>query len=67
MNWDQIQGNWKQWTGHVKARWGHLTNDDLTTIAGRREQLSGLLQERYGYAKEKAEAELDAFATELNG
>ena len=61
MNWDQIAGNWKQFTGQVKAKWGKLTDDDLTTIAGKRDQLSGILQERYGYAKEKAEKELDDF------
>ena len=65
MNWDQIAGDWKQFTGNVKARWGKLTDDDLTTIAGKREQLSGLLQQRYGYAKDKAEEELDAFMKSL--
>ena len=61
MNWDQIAGNWKQFTGQVKEKWGKLTDDDLTTIAGKRDQLAGILQERYGYAKEKAEKELDEF------
>jgi uncharacterized protein YjbJ (UPF0337 family) len=61
MNWDQIKGNWKQISGKVKEKWGKLTDDDLTTAAGQREQLLGLLQKRYGYAKEKAEQELDQF------
>jgi uncharacterized protein YjbJ (UPF0337 family) len=61
MNWDQISGNWKQFTGQVKEKWGKLTDDDLTTIAGKRDQLSGLLQVKYGYAKEQAEKELDDF------
>jgi uncharacterized protein YjbJ (UPF0337 family) len=61
MNWDQIAGNWKQFQGHVKEKWGKLTDDDLTVIAGKREQLAGKLQERYGYAKEHAEKELDEF------
>lgn len=65
MNWDQAAGNWKQWTGKVKEKWGKLTDDDLTTIAGKREQLAGLLQAKYGYAKEKVEQDLDAFAREL--
>ncbi len=65
MNWDQIQGNWKQVTGQVREKWGRLTDSDLTVIAGRREQLAGLLQERYGYAKEKAEQELDEFMQAL--
>ena len=57
----QISGNWKQFTGNVKEKWGKLTDDDLTTIAGKRDQLAGILQERYGYAKEQAEKELDDF------
>jgi len=65
MNWDQIEGNWKQFTGKVKAQWGKLTDDDLTTIKGKRDELSGILQERYGYAKEKAEKELDNFSRSL--
>lgn len=62
MNWDQITGNWKQFKGKVKERWGKLTDDDLTTIAGKRDQLAGLLQQKYGYAKEQAEKELDDFS-----
>lgn len=65
MNWDQAAGNWKQWTGRIKEKWGKLTDDDLTTIAGKREQLAGLLQAKYGYAKEQVEQDLDAFAREL--
>ena len=61
MNWDQIQGNWKQMTDKVKEKWGKLTDNDLTMIAGKRDQLAGILQERYGYAKEVAEKELDEF------
>ena len=65
MNWDVIQGNWKQITGKVKEKWGKLTDDDLTTIAGKRDQLSGILQKRYGYAHEQVEKELDAFVRDL--
>jgi uncharacterized protein YjbJ (UPF0337 family) len=65
MNWDQITGNWKQFKGKVKEKWGKLTDDDLTTINGRREQLVGVLQQRYGYAKTQAEQELDEFARDL--
>jgi len=61
MNWDQIAGNWKQFKGNVKEKWGKLTDDDLTVIAGKRDQLTGLLQQKYGYAKDKAEKELDEF------
>jgi len=50
MNWDQIQGDWKQFSGKVKEKWGKLTDNELTTTSGKREQLIGVLQERYGYA-----------------
>lgn len=66
MNWDQVKGNWKQFTGQVKQRWGKLTDDDLTAIEGRRDELAGKIQERYGYAKERAEEELDDFARSLS-
>jgi uncharacterized protein YjbJ (UPF0337 family) len=49
----------------VKEKWGKLTDDDLITIAGKRDQLAGLLQQKYGYAKERAEKELDDFAHAL--
>lgn len=65
VNWDQIEGNWKQWTGKAKQKWGKLTDDDLTVIAGKRDQLAGILQERYGYAKDQAEKELDEFTAGL--
>jgi uncharacterized protein YjbJ (UPF0337 family) len=66
MNWDQIKGNWKQMQGKIKEKWGKLTDDDLTAIAGMKDQLAGKLQQRYGYAKEQAEKELNAFADSLN-
>ena len=65
MNWDQIAGDWKQFTGKVKEKWGKLTDDDLTTFAGKRDQLAGLLQERYGYAKDQAERETRRVLEEL--
>lgn len=65
MNWDQIEGNWRQFTGSVKEKWGKLTDDDLTVIAGKRDQLSGVLQKRYGYAKERAEREMDEFVRSI--
>lgn len=60
MNWDQVKGNWTQFQGKVKEKWGQITDDDLTAINGRREQLAGKLQERYGYEKERAERERGA-------
>lgn len=65
MNWDQIKGDWKQFTGKVKEKWGKLTDDDLTTIAGQRDQMVGILQERCGYAKERAEKELSNFTDSM--
>lgn len=59
MNWDRIEGNWKQFSGKVKEKWGQLTDDDLTTINGRRDQLEGMIQERYGYGKDQAEKEVN--------
>lgn len=59
MNWDQLEGKWKQLIGQAKEQWGKLTDDDLETIAGRRDQLVGKLQERYGIAKEEAERQVD--------
>jgi len=59
MDWDRIQGNWKQFTGRFKEKWGKLTDDDLTAINGRRDQLEGTLQERYGWAKDQVRRDVD--------
>ena len=61
MNWDRIEGNWKQLTGQAKEQWGKLTNDDIDVVAGRRDQLSGKIQERYGVAKDEAEKQIVAW------
>jgi uncharacterized protein YjbJ (UPF0337 family) len=65
MNWDQMEGKWKQYSGQLKEKWGKLTDDDLTTIAGKRDQLIGKLQERYGMAKDQAERQVDEFTTSV--
>lgn len=65
MNWDQVEGNWKQFKGMAKERWGKLTDDDLSSIEGKRDQLAGKLQKEYGYAKEEAEREIDEFSRGL--
>ena len=59
MNWDQMEGKWKQMKGSVKEQWGKLTDDDLNQINGRRDQLVGKIQERYGLAKEEAQRKAD--------
>jgi len=58
MNWDRIEGQWKQITGKVREQWGKLTDDDLDVVAGRRDQLAGKIQERYGIAKDEAEKQI---------
>ena len=62
MNWDRIEGNWKQFSGKVKQQWGKLTDDDLQIIRGKRDQLVGKIQERYGMAKDEAERQVDEFS-----
>lgn len=59
MNWDRIQGSWKSVTGQAREQWGKLTDDDFNIVAGRREQLVGKIQERYGIAKDAAEKQID--------
>ena len=59
MNWDQVEGNWKQFKGKVKQQWGDLTDDDLNRIEGRQEELSGVLQKRYGKSREEADRMID--------
>jgi uncharacterized protein YjbJ (UPF0337 family) len=59
MNWDRIKGNWREWKGKAKQEWGKLTDDDLDVIDGKREELAGKIQNRYGIAKEEAERQLD--------
>jgi uncharacterized protein YjbJ (UPF0337 family) len=61
MNWDVLKGQWKQMIGKVKSKWGKLTDDDLTTISGKKDEFVGKLQERYGYKKDQAEREVDDF------
>jgi len=59
MDWNRIEGNWKQFTGSAKEKWGKLTDDDLNVIEGRREQLEGKLQQRYGYNKDQIRKDVD--------
>jgi uncharacterized protein YjbJ (UPF0337 family) len=59
MNWDQIQGNWKEFKGKAQQQWGKLTDDEVDRVEGRREELAGLIQQRYGASREQAEREID--------
>jgi uncharacterized protein YjbJ (UPF0337 family) len=63
MNKDILQGQWKQIRGEAKSWWGKLTDDDLTRVAGKYETLTGVLQEKYGYTRQQAEAEIDKRVT----
>src|SRR5712671_1007923 len=64
MNWDRVEGNWKEFKGKAQQQWGKLTNDDLDVIEGKRTELAGRLQQRYGVAKDDAERQIDTW---LNG
>jgi uncharacterized protein YjbJ (UPF0337 family) len=66
MNWDTVRGNWKEWSGKMRAKWGKLTDDDWTTIAGKKDELVGKLLQRYGYQKDRAEKEVDDFLRSIN-
>ena len=65
MNWKEIEGRWHQITGQAKSKWGKLTDDDLTVVAGKRDQLIGKLQERYGVLKDDAEKQVDEWIGKL--
>ena len=66
MNQDQMEGKWKQLKGSVKQRWGKLTDDDVAILSGKRDELVGKLQERYGITKEQAQREADEWAAAAN-
>jgi uncharacterized protein YjbJ (UPF0337 family) len=59
MNWDQIEGKWKQMKGDIRTRWGKLTDDDLHLIGGQKDKLVGRVQERYGVEKDEARHQVD--------
>ena len=65
VNWDQIEGKWKEFSGKVQTQWGKLTADDLDVIKGKRTELEGRLQKRYGFAAEKARAEVDTWLNQM--
>ena len=66
MNWDQIEGKWKELQGGVKEKWGKITDDELTEIGGKREKLAGMIQTKYGIAKEAAEDQIAKFEKSLD-
>lgn len=65
MNWDRIEGNWKQFKGQAQQKWGKLTDDEIDQVSGKREELIGRIQERYGVARDEAEREVDDWQQSL--
>lgn len=59
MNWDVIEGRWREMKGKIKTKWAKLTDDDLDAVGGKRHEFLGRLQQRYGYKKDEAEKHLD--------
>ncbi|MBI1869214.1 MAG: CsbD family protein [Methylocystis sp.] len=66
MDWNRVEGNWKQWTGKIKEQWADLTDEELNKIAGKREQLEGKLQERYGKAKDMVRKDVEDWLKTLH-
>jgi uncharacterized protein YjbJ (UPF0337 family) len=66
MNWDQVEGKWNEFKGKVQTKWGKLTNDDLDAIRGKRTELLGRLQQRYGYKKDEAERHVDDWIKDID-
>jgi len=65
MNWDTVEGQWKQFKGRAKQAWSKLTDDDLANLNGKREELAGKIQERYGIKKQEAERQIDDWIAQL--
>jgi uncharacterized protein YjbJ (UPF0337 family) len=65
MNWDRVEGQWKEFKGRAQQRWGKLTDNDLEIIDGKREELVGRLQKRYGERRDNLESEVDEWVSEL--
>ena len=66
MDWNRIEGNWKQTKGRIKEKWGKLTDDDITQINGKRGLFEGKLQERYGLAKDRVRQDVDYWLNSLS-
>jgi uncharacterized protein YjbJ (UPF0337 family) len=67
MNWDELEGKWKQVRGLVKEKWGKLTDDDFDVLTGKKEQLIGKIQERYGITKEEAQRQIEDWRPTIPG
>lgn len=65
MNWDQVQGKWKEMKGNIQSKWGDLTDDELDEVQGDRAALEGKIQQKYGKTKEDAKREVDEFINSI--
>jgi len=65
MNWDQIEGKWKELKGRARSSWGELTDDELDQVGGRKDELVGRIQQRYGVEREEAERQVNDWAGKL--
>jgi uncharacterized protein YjbJ (UPF0337 family) len=65
MNWDQVEGQWKQLESQVKSKWAKLTDDDLKNVSAKKDHLIGKIQERYGVLKDEAEKQVDTWLKEI--
>lgn len=66
MNWDQVEGKWKELKGEIRRKWGKLTDNDFETIGGNKDRLAGRLQQYYGYSKDKADQEITEWWNSLS-
>ena len=65
MNWDIVQGKWKQMTGSARERWGEITDSEITETQGKRDQLEGLIQLKYGLTQQAAADQINEWASKL--
>ena len=65
MDWDRVEGNWKTFKGQVKEQWGKLTDDEIDEVAGRRDQLEGKIQAKYGKAKDEVREDVDNWLSRM--
>lgn len=65
MNWDQIEGQWKQMGSHLKSKWAKFTDDDLKNLGAKKDDLIGKIQERYGVLKDEAEKQVDQWMKDI--
>lgn len=65
MNWNIIEGKWKETAGSIRERWGKITDDELQLLSGKREHLEGLIQQKYGVTQEDAAKQIDDWAHNL--